>query len=41
MQAKFIFTRARAQDICFVEPGFAQDSHVIVSRTNRNLPGPS
>ena len=41
MQAKFIFTRARAQDICFVEPGFPQVSHVIVSRTNRNLPGPS
>ena len=32
MQAKFIFTRARAQDICFVEPAFPGDVRRIASR---------
>lgn len=31
MQAKFIFTRARAQDICFVEPGFPSGFRRIAS----------
>lgn len=32
MQAKFIFTRARAQDICFVEPGFPMGVRGMASR---------
>jgi hypothetical protein len=32
MQAKFIFTRARAQDICFVEPGFPMGARAMASR---------
>ena len=37
MQAKFIFTRARAQDICFVQPGFFQGGRAIAKRIQPRL----